>query len=72
MDSTGTITVRKLLPFCPGKLNESAEDFLSAVRETVRTVKEENKFLYDYGLTDIGFVPLEEQIEIRLYFSNGV
>lgn len=53
-----------------GRLECAGEDLLEGLLDLVRDTKKEHALLADYLLTDIGFIPRGDQVEIRLYFRS--
>ncbi|NLY38427.1 MAG: hypothetical protein GX044_03905 [Firmicutes bacterium] len=64
-----TLIVQKRLAFSPGTLAQQAGPFLAALRELVREVKDQHRD-EELELADLGFIPAEDHIEVKLYFRE--
>ena len=64
-----TLVVQKRLAFSPGTLAQQAGPFLAELRELVREVRAQHRE-EELELADIGFIPAEDHIEVKLYFRE--
>ena len=62
-----TLIVQRRLPYQPQLLNEQAGPFLRAIQQVVREAKEQHQ-ADGLELSDIGFIPGNDYIEVKLYF----
>lgn len=64
-----TLIVQKRLAYPPGSLGSQAGHFIGAVRLLIREAREQHQSA-DLELADIGFIPAEDYIEVKLYFRQ--
>ena len=64
------VTVEHSLPLEPENLEEQEGAFIEKLRGVVREVRSNNSYLEGYSLTDIGFIPEDGKIYLRLYFTH--
>lgn len=63
------LVVQKRLPYQPQCLGDQADAFLKEVRQLIRDAEFQHASR-SLELSDIGFTPARDYIEVKLYFSE--
>lgn len=66
-----SVSVEEILPYSPEDLMEKGEEFLMQVRALINRIKLERDDLSGYYLNDIGFIPYQKKIKVKLYFQGS-
>ena len=63
------VSVTELIPYSPEELIGKEDFFVNKIKSFINEVRKERKDLDNYSLNDVGFVPQENAILIKLYFK---
>jgi len=63
------IAVSRFLPHQQGETTENPGALLQELRSTVQQVRQEEPYLAQYQLYDLGFIQHDDGLEVKLYFT---
>ncbi|ACB85309.1 hypothetical protein [Natranaerobius thermophilus] len=64
-----TISITELVPYSPEELLGKEDYFLEKIKTFIDKVRKERTDLDNYRLNDVGFIPKEDAVLIKLYFK---